>query len=65
MKKDLINLSDEIYFELTENELEERFEFVKCGGGFSIGPCTTKIECNEGFSCAKGLNCTDDAFTIR
>lgn len=49
MKKDLINLSDEIYCELTSKDLEERFEFTKCGGGYSVEPCFEKIVCQKNY----------------
>lgn len=49
MKKDLINLSDEIFCDLTEKQLEERFEFVKCGAGYTLEPCMEKVTCQRGY----------------
>lgn len=53
MKKNELNLTNEIFCDLTEVDLEERFEFkVTCGAGFVYKACEKCLE----FSCSQGYN---------
>ena len=62
MKKSFIDFTEEVFCDLTGEELEERFEFVSCKG-FSVTPCAAKVSCDY-YNCPKLVVCNDQGYSI-